>query len=218
MDCGKHCKARENAASAAQRLDLLYFCPLAHTYMPPPQGMTKNQKLSYNMFTPTTKDEHDRPISCEEIVSEGLMNDEDLQYCKEKVLAIFAYGQEVAAKNGLILVDTKFELGKDKDGRIILIDEVLTPDSSRYWIAETYEARVAAGEEPENIDKEFLRLWFSENCDPYNDEVLPDAPKDLVVELSRRYIGLYEMITGEKFVFDDQGEAAIEKAIKEAVE
>ena len=181
-----------------------------------PDGMEKNEKLSENMFTPTTKDEHDRPISCEEIVELGLMNQQDLDYCKGKCLEVFARGQEVAARNGLILVDTKFELGKDKDGTIILIDEVLTPDSSRYWIAETYEERIKGGEEPENIDKEFLRLWFSKNCDPYADKVLPEAPKDLVCELSRRYIGLYEMITGKDFVFDDRGEGAIQEAIVEA--
>jgi phosphoribosylaminoimidazole-succinocarboxamide synthase len=182
-----------------------------------PEGMSKNEKLWENLFTPTTKDEHDRPISCEEIVELGLMSQEDLDYCKAKCLEIFARGQAVAKKNGLILVDTKFELGKDKDGTIMLIDEVLTPDSSRYWIEETYAERVAEGKEPENIDKEFLRLWFADNCDPYDlTKTLPEAPKDLVVELSRRYIGLYEMITGKDFDFDDRGEEVIESAIKEA--
>ena len=88
-----------------------------------------------------------------------------------------------------------------EDGQIKLVDEIHTPDSSRYWIEKTYEERIAAGEEPQNIDKEFLRLWFAKNCDPYNDEELPEAPDDLVVELSARYILLYELITGEKFDF-----------------
>jgi phosphoribosylaminoimidazole-succinocarboxamide synthase len=96
-------------------------------------------------------------------------------------------------------VDTKYELGKDDKGNIILIDEIHTPDSSRYWIADSYEERFQSGQEPENIDKEFLRLWFRDNCDPYNDEELPAAPDDLVIELSSRYIKLYEMITGKEF-------------------
>jgi len=110
-------------------------------------------------------------------------------------------GKKIAKENGLILVDTKYEVGRGEDGQIKLVDEIHTPDSSRYWIEKTYEERIAAGEEPQNIDKEFLRLWFAKNCDPYNDEKLPEAPDDLVVELSARYILLYELITGEKFDF-----------------
>ena len=94
-------------------------------------------------------------------------------------------------------------MGVDDSGNILLIDEIHTPDSSRYWIKSTYEKRMADGVEPENIDKEFLRLWFAKNCDPYNDDVLPNAPDELVAELSARYILLYELITGEKFVFPD---------------
>ncbi|GMI44357.1 hypothetical protein TrCOL_g427 [Triparma columacea] len=179
-----------------------------------PEGMTKNQKLWDVLFTPTTKDEHDRPISCEDIVSEGFMSKADLDYCKSKCLEVFKVGQEWASKRGLILVDTKFECGKDKEGNIRLIDEVMTPDSSRYWIKETYSERVENGQEPENIDKEFLRLWFRANCDPYKDEVLPEAPRELVCELSRRYVGLYEIITGEEFGFGNQDE----KDIKDVIE
>ena len=98
------------------------------------------------------------------------------------------------------MVDTKYEFGKDPEGNIMLIDEIHTPDSSRYWIADGYEERLADGQEPQNIDKEFLRLWFRANCDPYKDDVLPEAPAELVKELSRRYILLYQMITGEEFV------------------
>ncbi|HCJ94974.1 MAG TPA: phosphoribosylaminoimidazolesuccinocarboxamide synthase, partial [Sphaerochaeta sp.] len=100
-------------------------------------------------------------------------------------------------------VDTKYEFGRDCDGTIRIIDELHTPDSSRYWIADTYAERLSRGEEPENIDKEFLRLWFRKVCDPYHDEVLPKAPEELVVELSLRYIRLYEMITGQQFPFDE---------------
>ena len=113
----------------------------------------------------------------------------------------FSFGQKTAEKNGLILVDTKYEIGKDSSGKIKVVDEIHTPDSSRFWISGSYKDRIKNGQEPENIDKEFLRLWFAKNCDPYNDEVLPDAPDELVAELSARYILLYELITGEKFVF-----------------
>jgi phosphoribosylaminoimidazole-succinocarboxamide synthase len=173
-----------------------------------PEGMTKNTKLAKNILTPTTKEEeHDRPISPKEIIDEKWMTQEDWDVCAEAALKVFALGQSISSKHGLILVDTKCEFGRDiETGEILLIDEVHTPDSSRYWLADSYEARIAEGKEPENIDKEFLRLWFSEHCDPYKDEVLPDAPKDLVVELSRRYITLYEMITGKMFEFTVDGD------------
>jgi len=171
-----------------------------------PEGLVKNQKLAENMLTPTTKEEHhDRPIAPPEIVSEGWMTQEDWDYCSQKALELFAFGQKKAAENGMILVDTKYEMGRDGYGNIVLIDEIHTPDSSRYWIAESYDERMAAGQEPQNIDKEFLRLWFVDNCDPYNDETLPDAPDDLVAELSSRYIYLYETITGGVFPFPDAG-------------
>lgn len=185
-----------------------------------PEGMVKNQKLDKLLLTPTTKEEdHDRPISAAEIVSEGWMTQEDFDACASAVLGVFKFGQELAEKHGLILVDTKFEMGKDEDGNIILIDEALTPDSSRYWIASSYKERVDAGNEPENIDKEFLRLWFAKNCDPYKDEVIPDAPKKLVIELSRRYIMLFEKITGQDFDFsDDAKEEKIADAISKYCE
>ena len=97
----------------------------------------------------------------------------------------------------------KYEMGRDENGEILLIDEIHTPDSSRYWIADSYQQRMREGREPDNVDKEFLRLWFTENCNPYEDEVLPPAPDDLVVELSRRYIYLYEKITGRSFEFPE---------------
>ena len=176
------------------------------------EGLKKNQKLEANMLTPTTKEEHhDRPIAPPEIVSEGWMTQEDWDYCSQKALALFAFGQQKAAEHGLILVDTKYEMGRDTDGTICLIDEIHTPDSSRYWIAETYDERMSAGQEPQNIDKEFLRLWFVDNCDPYNDKTLPDAPDELVAELSSRYIYLYETITGKAFPFPDTGKPIQER-------
>ena len=169
-----------------------------------PEGLKKNQRLDENMLTPTTKEEHhDRPISPKEIVEEDWMTKEDWEYCSKKALELFAFGQETALENGMILVDTKYEMGKDSNGEIVLIDEIHTPDSSRYWIAESYNDRIKNNQEPQNIDKEFLRLWFVDNCDPYNDETIPEAPLDLVAELSSRYIYLYETITGGVFPFPD---------------
>jgi phosphoribosylaminoimidazole-succinocarboxamide synthase len=166
-------------------------------------GMHKNQKLENPVLTPTTKsDEHDRPITPQEIVSEGIISSELWDEMADKAIKIFTRGQEIALRQGLILVDTKYEFGLDENNKLILIDEIHTPDSSRYWQAETYQERIDAGQEPENFDKEFLRLWFKENCDPYNDEKLPDAPVEMVAELSRRYIQIYEQITGKKFEHD----------------
>ena len=180
-----------------------------------PEGLIKNQKLDANMLTPTTKEEHhDRPISPSEIVSEGWMTQENWDYCSQKALKLFSFGQKKAAENGMILVDTKYEMGKDSDGNIVLIDEIHTPDSSRYWIAESYDKRMAMGNEPQNIDKEFLRLWFVDNCDPYNDEIVPDAPEELVTELSSRYIYLYETITGGLFPFPKSGKSVQERINK----
>lgn len=144
------------------------------------------------------------------------MSQEDWDVCASAALKVFALGQEVAATHGLILVDTKYEFGRDETtGEILLIDEVHTPDSSRYWLASTYAERMAEGSEPDNIDKEFLRLWFRENCDPYKDEELPEAPRELVLELARRYILLYQMITWKDFDFDIAGG---EETIAEAIE
>jgi phosphoribosylaminoimidazole-succinocarboxamide synthase len=165
-----------------------------------PDGMVKNQKLPQAIVTPTTKDDlHDELTSGDALVESGVVDRATWTRLEEIALALFARGQEIAARNGLILVDTKYELAWDDAGEIMLVDEIHTPDSSRYWLAGSYDERFRAGLEPENIDKEFLRLWFVEHCDPYNDEVLPEAPSELVVELSARYAQLYEMITGRDF-------------------
>ncbi len=177
-----------------------------------PDGMTKHQQLDEPALTPTTKEtEHDRPIAPDEIISEGWMTREDWEYASAKALELFAFGQRTAREHGLILVDTKYEMGKDSAGNIVLIDEIHTPDSSRYWLAETYEQRLAEGNSPDNIDKEFLRLWFADHCDPYQDETLPEAPAELITELSWRYILLYEMITGEDFPFPDTSRSAAQR-------
>ncbi len=168
-----------------------------------PEGMHKNQQLPEPVFTPSTKfEEHDRTLSPQEIVAEGLMKKELIEEVEKVAIELFKRGQEIAYTKGLILVDTKYEFGLDENGKLTLIDEIHTPDSSRYWKANTYQERFDQDLEPEYFDKEFLRLWFKENCDPYNDKVLPEAPPELVAELSRRYIEIYETITGKAFDHD----------------
>ena len=169
-----------------------------------PSGLAKNSKLPHAIFDPTTKEDlHDRALSVEELVKEGFVTKDLFEKVKETALALFERGQEVAARHGLILVDTKYEFGVDEEGKLVLIDEIHTPDSSRYWQLDTYDARMEKGEAPEHFDKEFIRLWFREHSDPYKDEKLPEAPPELVEELSRRYKAIYEQLTGATFAIDE---------------
>jgi len=167
-----------------------------------PDGMTKNQPLPRAIITPTTKAGHDENLDLSEVVPRGLATLSEWDEMQKAALALFARGQEHASSKGFILVDTKYEFGLF-DGKVILIDEVHTPDNSRYWLKSSFEERIAKGEEPMAFDKEFLRIWFKENCDPYNDPVLPEAPAEMVAELSRRYIEIYETLTGRKFAIDE---------------
>jgi phosphoribosylaminoimidazole-succinocarboxamide synthase len=168
-------------------------------------GLVKNQKLAETIITPTTKaeaGEHDAPITAVEIVEQELLTQEQWDDVAAKSFAVFARGREIAARNGLILVDTKFEFGLDENGQIILADEILTPDSSRYWKADTYEERLAAGEEPESLDKEFLRLWVRGQCDPYKDPI-PEIPPETLIEFAGKYVALFEIVTGLSFDYGD---------------
>jgi len=168
-----------------------------------PEGMKKNEALRSNIVTPTTKEKtHDRPITAKEIVAEGWLTPEQWEITSTKALELFAFGQKRSAERGLILADTKYEFGVTADGEILLIDEIHTPDSSRYWLADSYAERLAAGQEPNMIDKEFFRLWFRDRCDPYKDAVLPVPPDELIAELAARYIQLFEKITGMTFAPD----------------
>lgn len=170
-----------------------------------PDGLKKNQKLASPVLTPTTKsDEHDRPISGKQIVAERLVDQATWDKVADISLRLFERGQKIANDRGLILVDTKYEFGLNDKGELMLIDEIHTPDSSRYWKLDSYQQRLDEGKEPEYFDKEFLRLWFKERCDPYNDPVLPEAPAEMVAELASRYIQIYEQVTGEQFVTDLQ--------------
>lgn len=185
-----------------------------------PDGMHKNQKLPEPVITPTTKsDAHDQNLTSQEILEQGIVDRDLWEKIKETTYKLFERGQALARERGLILVDTKYEFGLDEKKKLTLIDEIHTPDSSRYWQAGNFEARIKQGQEPENFDKEFLRLWFKENCDPYHDEVLPPAPSEMVAELSHRYIKIYEQITGLTFQanIDEPIPARIEKNLAKYV-
>jgi phosphoribosylaminoimidazole-succinocarboxamide synthase len=167
-----------------------------------PEGLRENQKLPSTIITPTTKafdGKHDEPLTPDEITRRGLLTQQQWRTTAELALRLFARGREIAAQRGLILVDTKYEFGFDAAGRIILADELHTPDSSRYWLAASYEPRFGAGRPPESLDKDFVRRWVSEHCDPYRDPI-PAIPRDIVLEAARIYIDVYETITGESFV------------------
>ena len=166
-----------------------------------PNGLVKNQKLPETILTPTTKGavgEHDRPITPKEIIEQNLLTKAQWDELAEISLEVFARGRQVAAKNGLILVDTKYEFGLDSEGRITLADEIHTPDSSRYWLADSYEDKLTTGLNPESLDKEFLRLWIAERCDPYKDPI-PQIPEETLIEFADKYVSLYEQVTGETF-------------------
>ena len=166
-----------------------------------PDGLRENEKLPQTIITPTTKardGEHDAPIIADEILAQGLLTEAQWREVSERALALFARGRDIAARRGLILVDTKYEFGLDPDGRIVLGDEIHTPDSSRYWFAETYPQRFAAGEPPDSFDKDFLRRWVAARCDPYRDPI-PPIPREVIAETARIYIEAFETITGESF-------------------
>lgn len=168
-----------------------------------PEGMRKNQKLERPVLTPTTKsDVHDEALTPQKIVERGIIPEATWKEVERAAFALFARGEKLAAAHGLILVDTKYEFGIDADGKVTLIDEIHTPDSSRYWQLGSYEERFTKGEEPEYFDKEFLRLWFKANSDPYKDKVIPEAPQEKIVELAYRYVSICEQLTGKTFEAD----------------
>ena len=169
-------------------------------------GMVDNQKLPQAIITPTTKaavGDHDAPLSAEQIVNENILPADVWEQVSGYALALFKRGQEIAAQAGLILADTKYEFGFDENGVLTLGDEIHTPDSSRYWMADSYENRVQAGEAPVTLDKDQVRRWVVARCDPYKDDI-PAIPDDLRVETAEVYINVYEKITGETFVFPEK--------------
>jgi len=173
--------------------------------LPMPEGMKEHQKFPQPLITPTTKAHvgHDEDISKEEIIKLGLVSKDEYEKLEKYTLALFKRGTEIAEKMGLILVDTKYEFGK-KDGQIYLIDEIHTPDSSRYFYLEGYEERQAKGEQQKQLSKEFVREWLMANgFQGKEGQQVPNMPEDFVNQVSERYIELYENITGDKFVKAD---------------
>ncbi|WP_275791093.1 phosphoribosylaminoimidazolesuccinocarboxamide synthase [Pararhizobium gei] len=178
-----------------------------------PDGLKDNEKLPQSIITPTSKafdGGHDEPLSTDEILSQKLLTADQCDTVSHYALALFARGQARAAENGLILVDTKYEFGTDKDGRIVLADEIHTPDSSRYWIADSYEESFAAGTRPKSFDKDFVRAWVTERCDPYK-EPIPEIPLALIEQTSKVYIEAFERITGQHFLADLSGETVLDR-------
>lgn len=178
-----------------------------------PDGLREHQKLPATIITPTTKaghGDHDEPVTADEILARGLLTAAQWERVSATALALFARGREVAAAHGLILVDTKYEFGVDETGAIVLADEIHTPDSSRYWFADTYESRLQAGQRPESFDKDFVRTWVSARCDPYREEI-PEIPSDIVLDASRIYIELFERITGRSFTLPGQPGGVLER-------
>ncbi|GEP03887.1 phosphoribosylaminoimidazolesuccinocarboxamide synthase [Methylobacterium oxalidis] len=178
-----------------------------------PDGMRPNERLPAPIITPTTKAEaggHDEPLTEAEILAKGLLSPEQWRTVSRAALALFARGQEMAAARGLILADTKYEFGTDAQGRIVLADEIHTPDSSRYWFAGSYPQRFADGAAPESFDKDFVRNWVAARCDPYRDAI-PEIPQDVVMETAAVYIRAFETITGQSFPLPDRDEAPLDR-------
>jgi phosphoribosylaminoimidazole-succinocarboxamide synthase len=171
-----------------------------------PDGMRKNERLPRPLLTPTTKAEkggHDENITREGLIERGLVDGDTFDQLATMCARMFAFGQERAAARGLILVDTKYELGRAPDGRIVFIDEIHTPDSSRYWYLDDYEQRLAKAEEPRSLDKEYVRRYYA-GIGYTGDGVAPPIPDDVRVEAARRYITAYEQVTGRTFVPDTE--------------
>jgi phosphoribosylaminoimidazole-succinocarboxamide synthase len=184
-----------------------------------PEGMKENQKFPEPIITPTTKaaEGHDEDISKQEIIDQGLVSAENYETIEKYTYSLFRRGSEMAAEKGLILVDTKYEFGK-KDGKIYLIDEINTPDSSRYFYAQGYEERFAKGENQKQLSKEFVRQWLIENgFQGLEGQKVPEMTEEFINQVSDRYIELYENITGDKFIKGDTEDvnARIEKNISQ---
>ncbi len=184
-----------------------------------PDGLKKDQKLPHPILTPSTKaaiGEHDESVSPDEIVKRGLLTITEMEELKGVALRLFERGKQIAGKQGIILVDTKYEFGK-KNGKFVLIDEIHTPDSSRFWHAKSYEKLFSEGKEQVKIDKEYVRSWLADHGFIGEGEI-PAIPVEVMKEASRRYIEAFEMITGQKFKAQDQTPilARIERNLRKA--
>lgn len=176
-----------------------------------PDGLRDNQALPQPIITPTSKafdGGHDEPLTAQDIVSQGLLTQAQWDDVSEKALALFARGQDMAARRGLILVDTKYEFGTDAAGNILLADEIHTPDSSRYWLASGYPEAFENGTRPPSFDKDVIRSWVAARCDPYKDEI-PEIPQEMIARTAQVYIDAYEAITGQTFTPDTSGDTPL---------
>ncbi|WCM27483.1 phosphoribosylaminoimidazolesuccinocarboxamide synthase [Sphingomonas sp. QA11] len=181
-----------------------------------PDGMRDNERLPTPVITPTSKEfdgGHDEPLTPAEILDRNLVTPAQWEELNATALALFARGQKLAAERGLILADTKYEFGVDAEGRIILADEIHTPDSSRYWKQASYAGRFEAGERPESFDKDFIRSWVAARCDPYKD-VIPAIPQDLVLKTSAIYVEAFETIVGQTFEPDLAGATVLDRIVE----
>lgn len=178
-----------------------------------PEGLRDNEKLPIPIITPTTKafdGGHDAPLTAEEILSQGLLSETQWDSVSSIALALFARGQEMAAERGLILADTKYEFGTDAGGTIVLADEIHTPDSSRFWLADGYQKAFAEGGRPPSFDKDVIRSWVDARCDPYTDDI-PEIPKELIDRTAAVYVEAFEAITGQTFVPDVTGATPLDR-------
>ncbi|MCS7029622.1 MAG: phosphoribosylaminoimidazolesuccinocarboxamide synthase [Bacteroidia bacterium] len=185
--------------------------------VPLPEGMRQSDKFPEPIITPTTKSKigHDIDISAEEIIKSGLVEDFEWAQIQDYALKLFEKGTQMAQERGLILVDTKYEFGVDKKGNILLIDEVHTPDSSRYFMAQSYYERQAQGLPQVQLSKEFVREWLIKHgFQGLEGQTLPDLPPQFVQEVSKRYIELYELLTGKTFIPQDYSESQIQSAVE----
>lgn len=181
-----------------------------------PDGMRDNQALPAPIITPTSKafdGGHDEPLTEADIVAQGLLTQAQWDRVSSVALALFARGQKMAAERGLILVDTKYEFGTDSAGNILLADEIHTPDSSRYWLAEGYPAALEGGTRPPSFDKDVIRSWVAARCDPYSDPI-PEIPEAMIKATSQVYIDAYEAITGQTFIPDTSGATPLDRVRK----
>jgi phosphoribosylaminoimidazole-succinocarboxamide synthase len=178
-----------------------------------PDGLRDNEALPEAIITPTSKafdGGHDEPLTADEIVGTGLLTKPQWDEVSSTALALFARGQKIAADRGLILVDTKYEFGTDATGKILLADEIHTPDSSRYWIADGYEAAFRNGERPPSFDKDVIRSWVVARCDPYRDPI-PAIPAEMIEKTAKVYIDAFERITGKPFVPETSGPTPLDR-------
>ncbi len=178
-----------------------------------PDGMRDNQILARPIITPTSKaldGDHDAPLTASDILSQGLLTADQWDEVSTAALALFARGQQIAAERGLILVDTKYEFGTDQNGKVLIADEIHTPDSSRYWIASGYEAAFERGTRPPSFDKDVIRSWVAARCDPYHDP-LPEIPAEMIAATSAVYVQAYEAITGQTFAPDLSGDTVLDR-------